>query len=503
MRKSLIALLILFVSLAVMAPTQAFAAPSAGVKPGSIFYFFDLAFEKISLLLTINPEKKIQKERAYAEERLAEKEENARAVEEDKEGNEEVVPSVAPLKVDEAKSEAPKETEETKIKEKNKRKPETPAKPVSIPAPTPAKPAAPQSVKAESPANAARSVTLPNGAVAEIGANGEITRFIKEAPTKSVDNLVSDLSSQIDILKKQNTEAERQRVAQQKILEEQQKTLEKIKENTTPPPPYIPPPPPPPESIAHEFSVRDENSQFNGCTVRSDGKAICTADIKLQYKMGRISEGLKASVGATIDMSVSSLNYTQRAETTSHCASQSEVCIYADFRVQNIEKGGTYPVTFSVNGQTYNYDLKIEQERIDNWKASRCRYSGAFCESKDIAWLDMTPRAEKIVVENSAATYGRIKLFGVANFKIDAESPGYAHHALVRETDDVFNGQDIAFDYERNEFYLAYKNQVKPGTYTMTIKDIRIQNKDNIGGSGPIKFLPIAGLPISFTYTVK
>lgn len=72
MRKSLIALLILFVSLAVMAPTQAFAASGGGVKPGNLFYFFDTTLEKIGLFFTFNSEKKAHKALEYADERLAE-----------------------------------------------------------------------------------------------------------------------------------------------------------------------------------------------------------------------------------------------------------------------------------------------------------------------------------------------------------------------------------------------------------------------------------------------
>src|SRR3989344_3668334 len=78
--KKLTALSILFVSLAFVVPMQASAATSAGVKPGSFFYFFDTAFENIDLFFTSNPEKKAQKALGYADERLAEIE----AVAEDK-----------------------------------------------------------------------------------------------------------------------------------------------------------------------------------------------------------------------------------------------------------------------------------------------------------------------------------------------------------------------------------------------------------------------------------
>ncbi len=55
-------------------PYFAFAAPGAGIKPDSAFYFFDIVFERIGLFFTFNPEGKIQKALAHAEERLAEAE---------------------------------------------------------------------------------------------------------------------------------------------------------------------------------------------------------------------------------------------------------------------------------------------------------------------------------------------------------------------------------------------------------------------------------------------
>ncbi len=53
-------------------PASASAATSPGVKPGSLFYFFDTAFEKIGLFFTFSPEKKAEKALEYADERLAE-----------------------------------------------------------------------------------------------------------------------------------------------------------------------------------------------------------------------------------------------------------------------------------------------------------------------------------------------------------------------------------------------------------------------------------------------
>ena len=72
MKKSLAILSILLISLAFVAPTQASASTSAGVKPGSFFYFFDTTFENISLFFTFNSENKARKALGYANERLAE-----------------------------------------------------------------------------------------------------------------------------------------------------------------------------------------------------------------------------------------------------------------------------------------------------------------------------------------------------------------------------------------------------------------------------------------------
>ena len=63
---------ILLISLAFVVPVQASAATSAGLKPGSFFYFFDTTFENISLFFTFDSENKAKKALGYADERLAE-----------------------------------------------------------------------------------------------------------------------------------------------------------------------------------------------------------------------------------------------------------------------------------------------------------------------------------------------------------------------------------------------------------------------------------------------
>lgn len=70
--KKLTILSILFISLAFVAPMQASAATSAGVKPDSFFYTFDLLGEKISLFLTRDPYEKAKKDILFADERITE-----------------------------------------------------------------------------------------------------------------------------------------------------------------------------------------------------------------------------------------------------------------------------------------------------------------------------------------------------------------------------------------------------------------------------------------------
>jgi len=66
---SFLVLVVLFAS-----PVSASVGTKAGIKPSSFFYFFDTAFEKVSMFFTFNPEKKAQKALGYANERLAEAE---------------------------------------------------------------------------------------------------------------------------------------------------------------------------------------------------------------------------------------------------------------------------------------------------------------------------------------------------------------------------------------------------------------------------------------------
>lgn len=58
-------------------PTFTWADTSAGIKPSSLFYFLDIAFEKVNLFFIFNSEKKANRALGYAEERLQEAKEEA------------------------------------------------------------------------------------------------------------------------------------------------------------------------------------------------------------------------------------------------------------------------------------------------------------------------------------------------------------------------------------------------------------------------------------------
>ena len=72
--KTFLIALALISSVVLVSPASASAATNAGVKPGSFWYGFDMAFEKINLFFTFNSENKVRKALEYADERLAEAE---------------------------------------------------------------------------------------------------------------------------------------------------------------------------------------------------------------------------------------------------------------------------------------------------------------------------------------------------------------------------------------------------------------------------------------------
>lgn len=83
MKRFSVVIFILVLAAVFSLPAFVSAATNPGVKPGSFFYFFDTAFEKIGLFFIANPEKKARKALEYANERLAEVE----AIAEEKDSN--------------------------------------------------------------------------------------------------------------------------------------------------------------------------------------------------------------------------------------------------------------------------------------------------------------------------------------------------------------------------------------------------------------------------------
>lgn len=74
MKRASFVVFLLFLVVVFTLPTSALAATKPGVKPGSFFYFFDTAFERVNLFFTFSPEKKAKKALVYADERLTEAE---------------------------------------------------------------------------------------------------------------------------------------------------------------------------------------------------------------------------------------------------------------------------------------------------------------------------------------------------------------------------------------------------------------------------------------------
>src|SRR3989344_7743302 len=74
------AIIISALIISIMMPFSVSAAPSAGIKPSSFFYFLVIGTERVGLFFTFGSEKKARKALEYADERLAE-------VEADAEGN--------------------------------------------------------------------------------------------------------------------------------------------------------------------------------------------------------------------------------------------------------------------------------------------------------------------------------------------------------------------------------------------------------------------------------
>ena len=273
--KKLTTLSILLISLAFVVPTQASAATGAGVTPGSFFYFFDTTFENIGLFFTFNPEQKARKALAYADERLSEieaiaEEKNpdgvktaianyegniALATEKSKEikdkgqaeslltsisdntaKNQEVLAAVLIKVPDEAKEaitraiEASRKGQEEATKritelesevERLKKEVKELKKKQDTTTPEQSTPTTQNLREQKKPEEKSKTnmVTLPNGAIVEMGADGNIIRTIKEAsaatsqsaqPAQSNNTKISSTALESELLKFLNEQLSQQ-----------------------------------------------------------------------------------------------------------------------------------------------------------------------------------------------------------------------------------------------------------------------------------------------------
>jgi len=253
--KKLTVVSILFVSLAFVAPVQASAATSAGVKPGSFLYFFDTAFENIDLFFTSNPEKKAQKALGYADERLAEIE----AVAEDKNpdavktaiANYESNVALATEKSKEVKDKGQAETLFTSIADNASRNQEV-LSAILIKVPEEAKAAIAQAIEASKKGQeeATKQITELKGEVEKL--KQEVAE-LKKAENEKQATETEKLKKEIDELKKQQT-AQQTKVA----LPKQEKIDTPVQNQTTPSVPT------PSQNTQVQPTVYPTNVNYNG-----------------------------------------------------------------------------------------------------------------------------------------------------------------------------------------------------------------------------------------------
>lgn len=332
-------------------------------------------------------------------------------------------------------------------------------------------------------ATANKTLTLATGAVVEIDALGNIVRTITQAP-QSLPPSTSTAQQQISQI---------------------QNSLNQIVQNTTPQP-YSPPI----TSNIHVFSVGD-GAVLTSCSIKENGTLSCVAELTLKYQTGKDTSSLSRPKGVSVSISVPSLGVSQTAITDDgNYGGDSR--IYAIFKMP-ISKDGTYPLIFSANGASSNYNLVIDY--IDRYKKSQCTENGTFCDLRDTAYTDMTPRIVKTLENNelqpdlTSQVIGEFKLEGITNsvvssLKFDAVSAplifwaGYSRSALagVNATGATF-AERFLLSSGNNKITIKNQDILKPGTYTVSIKDVEAYGNE----SGTKKVF--TGSPISFTFVVK
>lgn len=332
---------------------------------------------------------------------------------------------------------------------------------------------------------------------------------------KTTNDVVAALANQIVLLQQQlaalqkNQDALQQQNQSLQVIQQQQaaqtQTLQQIQQNTTPIPTSAPAPEPAPMPDLHVFDVLPGSPQ---CKIKQDGKLQCGQAVKVVYRTGKDISSLKNPQGIIISATSSSLEFNGNQQTSYWDLSQNSVTFYT-----TVSQNGTYSITFSGNSASYAYNLVVNLDYIKN---AYCKHSensgvllgnGAFCESKDVAWLDMTPRVARITDPNELKFFGinGINYFGalrLAGVPTLPSNPSYPVSFIVNGKDyagQAQNGIQLSpiFQASNNAITLLYDQQyAKPGNYEIVVKGLNFfGDKD--------RELQFSGLPIMYSISVK
>ncbi len=260
----------------------------------------------------------------------------------------------------------------------------------------------------------------------------------------------------------------------------------------------------------HLFKV--VSARMSDDVVKEDGTFIGYYGVVLKYQTGKDTNSIKTPKDVPVNLYIPSLNINQTKITTLGCCGPED--IFATFRIP-VTKDGTYSATFSANGATYNYNLVINA--INATKDALCRDFGVFCDSKDFAYADMTPRIVKTL--DNAKIQSRLSGLDheiIAKFKfvgiigtdlaihITSSIPlefyiwqnpiGYiARSGTILTQSGTIEGvftTSIALP-SKNEIEIRNAQVLNPGTYTLAITSIDAHGK------------VFNDLPMTFTFTVE
>ncbi len=259
-------------------------------------------------------------------------------------------------------------------------------------------------------------------------------------------------------------------------------------------------------STKPDIHIFDINNVKYNCKTREDGIYICIAELELKYQTGKDTNSIKRPKGVSVNASIPLLNFNQTVATDDgNYGGDSR--IYAKFNIP-IRRDGTYPVIFSADGAIHNYNLVVNT--IDTRKDILCKENGAFCNSRDVAYIDMTPRIVKTQESKELQTdpqmVGRFRFEGIADswvksIDLDTDLP----IGLGRNYGSVAGAYPSIGRVSLGSYYLSVANNIitiytleesSPGIYSVIIKDA------NIYGSDGAKKM-VYGFPVAFTFEVK